>query len=88
MISQETLEIIGDQLKVHFIGWLHLKGQPAPEPVYEVTGLTGETSGELSSITQALSRETLRLEAPNSAPSAAGQPSGRYRANGVNGRGR
>jgi len=88
LISQETLEIIGDQLKVHFIGRLHLKGQPAPEPVYEVTGLTGETSGELSSITQVLSRETLRLEARNSAPGANRQPSGHYRANGVNGRGR
>jgi class 3 adenylate cyclase/DNA-binding response OmpR family regulator len=88
LISQETLDLVGDQLKVRFVGRLHLKGQPADEPVYEVTGLIGEPSDDLSPITQVLSRETLRLEARNSISGAPGQSLGYLRSNGKNGTGR
>ena len=48
LITQETLAVIQPHVQVRPIGRLHLKGQPAEEPVYEVVGLKQETSVELA----------------------------------------
>lgn len=48
LISQETLEVIQEHIQVKLIGWLHLKGQAAQEPVYEVIGLKQEAAVKLT----------------------------------------
>jgi class 3 adenylate cyclase len=48
LISQETLEVIQDHVQVKLIGWLHLKGQAAQEPIYEVIGLKQEAAVKLT----------------------------------------
>ena len=47
LITQETLAVIQPHVQVRPIGRLHLKGQPAEEPVYEVVGLKQEMLVEL-----------------------------------------
>jgi class 3 adenylate cyclase len=48
LISQETLKAIKNHIQVKPIGWLHLKGQAAKEPVYEVIGLKQEAAIKLT----------------------------------------
>ncbi len=52
LITQETLAVIQQHVQVRAIGRLHLKGQAAEEPVYEVIGLKREAAVELAPIRQ------------------------------------
>ncbi len=48
LISQETFEVIQPYVEVRPVGRLHLKGQTAEEPIYEVVGLKSDTKEELT----------------------------------------
>ncbi len=39
LIAEETYRLVSNQIEVKYLGYVHLKGQNAPEPVYEVIGV-------------------------------------------------
>ncbi len=39
LIAEDTYRLVSNQIEVKYLGYIHLKGQNAPEPVYEVVGM-------------------------------------------------